>query len=271
MGVAVLVVSHRSRATLDAALASVRGAAEVAVVDNASGDGTPAHLQAHWPHVRTLASADNLGFGRAVNLAAAATRSPLLLLLNPDAALPPGAVSTLPARFARAQREHGAWAVGFGQHDAQQFAQLAFGLTPSLAAEALRRALQRRLDAPGSLGARLATAALRAYAPAPRRVAWVAGSALLVSREAFLRVGGFDPGYFLYFEDIDFCLRLRHAGGRIVFDPTLQVLHHRGRSMAQAPERARRAYRDSQRRWARQHLGPVQGRLLAAWAGLRRG
>lgn len=271
MGVAVLVVSHRSRATLDAALASVQDAAEVAVVDNASDDGTPAYLSARWPRVRTLASAHNLGFGRAVNLAAARTTSPLLLLLNPDAALPPGAVATLPARYARARREHGAWAVGFAQHDAQNFAQLAFGLTPSLAAEALRRSFQRRLDRPGSLGARLATAALQAYAPAPRPVAWVAGSALLVSREAFLRVGGFDPGYFLYFEDIDFCLRLRHAGGRCVFDPTLQILHHRGRSMAQAPERARRAYRASQRRWARQHMGPVQGRLMAAWASLQGG
>lgn len=130
--------------------------------------------------------------------------------------------------------------------------------------------MQRRLDRPGSVGARLAAAGLRRFAPGPRLVAWVAGSALLVERAAFVRVGGFDPGYFLYFEDIDFCLRLGRAGGRVVFDPTLTVLHHRGRSMAQAPGRARVAYRDSQRRLARAHLGALEGRLVAAWAAWRR-
>ena len=90
---------------------------------------------------------------------------------------------------------------------------------------------------------------------APRVVSWVTGASMLIRREAFDAIGGFDEGFFLYFEDIDFCLRLSNAGRRVYYDPTVTVLHRRGVSARTAPERASRAYRESQILFWNKHRG----------------
>ena len=271
MSVAVVIVSYNSRATLTAALASVREAREVVVVDNASPDGTGAWLARERPyaHLTVVQTEQNVGFSRAVNLGVAHTRAAHVLLLNPDAALIPGAMPQLLPRFAACERRFGAWAMGLGQTDPAGALQLACGPRPSLPVEWARRWLQRGLDVPGGSRARRAARLVHALLPGPRRVGWVAGSSLLVTRRAFARVGGFDPNYFLYFEDIDFCLRLAHAGGSVAFDPAPLVVHHRGRSMAQAPHIAQVAYRRSQLRFARTHLGACSAAVMAGVAKAR--
>jgi N-acetylglucosaminyl-diphospho-decaprenol L-rhamnosyltransferase len=63
-------------------------------------------------------------------------------------------------------------------------------------------------------------------------VGWVSGGALLVKREAFLALGGFDPAYFLYWEDVDFCRRLRVRNCQVILDPTARVIHRHGASLS---------------------------------------
>ncbi len=77
-------------------------------------------------------------------------------------------------------------------------------------------------------------------------------------------VGGFDESFFLYEEDVDLCVRLRQAGWRILFTPRAEVLHHLGRSMEQAPARARIEYQRSHIRYYRKHNGLLQASLLRA-------
>jgi GT2 family glycosyltransferase len=62
----------------------------------------------------------------------------------------------------------------------------------------------------------------------PTRAAWIAGAACLVDKRWFDKLGGFDEQFFLYKEDEDFCYRVRAAGGHVVYDPTISVLHHCG-------------------------------------------
>jgi len=92
---------------------------------------------------------------------------------------------------------------------------------------------------------------------------------MLVRRSAFERVGGFDERYFLYFEDADFCLRLRSAGGRVYYDPSITVVHERGASVFKDPARARRAYRESQLLFWEIHRGRWARRLVHACLRLR--
>ena len=256
MQTSVIIVSFNTCATLLRCLETVVGTAPICVVDNASSDGTATAVRARFPQVQLIELPSNQGFSVAVNAGARAVGGDCLLLLNPDTEVPPGGV----ARMQRVlMRRPLAAAVGFRQVNAAGAFQLAAGPYPNLFTEALRRAVQRRLDAGHPWMGRLIDCLLSR----PRAVAWVAGSSLLVRRTDFDRVGGFDEGFFLYFEDIDFCLRLQTKTGRVYYDPSVTILHHRGVSAATAPAFAQRAYRKSQLRFWEKHHGRWARRMVA--------
>lgn len=260
--VSILIVSFNVRAALLRALRSLPVTAEVVVVDNASADGSADAVAAHFSHVTLVRSPTNLGFGRAINLAAQRASGRYFLLLNPDAWLTEGALDHMVAQLERRQ----AAALGPRQVDEQGRLQLSVGPRPTVGFELVRRTLQRQLDRPHTLGARLMRWALDRALHAPTRVPWVAGSALLVRRAQFEAIGGFDPDFFLYFEDIDFCLRLRRAGGSVLYDPTVTVGHSRGASASTRPGLASLSYRRSQARFAQLHLPALDAVVVRAWA-----
>ena len=209
MQTSVIIVSFNTRATLLRCLETVVGTAPICVVDNASTDGTAASVRERFPQVQLIELPSNQGFSVAVNAGARAVGGNCLLLLNPDTEVPPGGVARMERLLMRRPQ---AAAVGFRQVNATGAFQLAAGPYPNLLNEALRRVVQRRLDADHPWMGRLMDRLLSK----PRPVAWVAGSSLLVRRADFDRVGGFDEGFFLYFEDIDFCLRLQTQVGACV-------------------------------------------------------
>lgn len=258
MALSVLIVSYGVRERLRRCLDALGSGVEVVVVDNASPDGTADVVRREYPHVRLIAWPENRGFAKAVNAAARAASGSSFLLLNPDAVATPAALAQMTTTLARLPD---AAAIGFRQVDERGVFQLTVGPPPSLALEVVRRFVQRRLDRGD---ARLA-GALDRWLSRPRRVPWVAGSAVLVPRERFERVGGFDEGFFLYFEDIDFCLRLRVAGGAVYYDPTVTVTHVRGESARSAPGLARRAYRESQLLYWQKHRGPLARSIVRAY------
>jgi GT2 family glycosyltransferase len=162
--------------------------------------------------------------------------------------------------------EHlGADALGVRQVDGSGFVQLACGPGPSVLAELGRKLVQRRLDQRD----RWVAAGLERLLPRPRQVPWVAASCLLVRRDAFAAVEGFDEGFFLFFEDIDFCLRLREVGRRVWYDPTVTILHHRGASAAHRPGSSAQHYRRSQLRFWGKHRGPWTRAAVGAYLRLR--
>lgn len=256
MKLSILVVSYNVRELLRRCLESTRDH-EVIVVDNASSDGTVEMVRESFPEVRLLAWEQNLGFSAAVNAGAREATGDVFLLLNPDAELPSGATRRM---LSALQGRPDAWAMGFRQVDADGRFQLAMGPKPGLVVELARKFVQDRLDrgdtALGSLIDRVSEAG---------QVGWVAGSSLLVHRHAFEKVGGFDERFFLYFEDIDFCLRVTQAGGAVYYDPYVTIVHHRGQSARRHKSIASAAYRDSQLWFWEKHRGPWVRRLVHAY------
>jgi N-acetylglucosaminyl-diphospho-decaprenol L-rhamnosyltransferase len=269
--VAVVVVSFEARepllATLDG-LAAVKTPLEVAVVDNASRDGSADAVRGRHPRALVLANADNLGFARACNQGLRATGAPLVLFLNPDAEVRPGAVEAL-AGLLEARPEVGA--VGPRTRFADGAIQVSTGPDLTLRTEGAQRRLVR------GVARRDARALARAEALHSREhePAWVSGACLMVRRAAADAVGGFDERFFLYEEDADLCRRLRARGWRVVFTPAAEVCHRLGASMARAPRRSRLEYHRSHLLYYRKHNGPIErallrlllgGRGLLAWA-----
>ncbi len=263
----VVVVSYGVVDLLERCLASLAGDAqlghlEVIVVDNASPDESADLVESRFPWARLIRLPENRGFSGAVNAGAREARGDVLLLLNPDAALLEG-TSSIEASLASLPD---AWIIGLRQVDERGLFQLSVGPWPGILAELGRKFVQARLDA----GDRRVASLLDRYLSRPRTVPWVAASSMLVRRDAFVRLGGFDEGFFLFFEDIDFCLRAWRAGGRVYYDPRVTVLHRRGASAGVASGIAHRAYRQSQLRFWEKQRGSWMRRLVRLYLKLRR-
>lgn len=225
--VAVVVVNHNTRDDLLACLDSLVGgdATEVVVVDAGSSDGSLDAVAAAHPQVQRLAL-DNVGFGRAANAGVAATTSPTIVLANADTRFRPDGPGALAGYLA----DHpDVGAVGPLVRYPDGRVQLSARAFPSIG-QALGHAVFGlwRPDNPWTRAYRLTDWDHRSE----RDVDWLSGCCLAVRRSAFASVGGFDPGYFMFVEDVDLCYRLREAGWRVVFAPVTEVVHAIGGSVS---------------------------------------
>lgn len=195
---------------------------EVIVVDNASSDSSVEMVKTHFPQVRLIASKENLGFARSSNLAMEQASGPYLLLLNSDTQVEPGAVGPL-IHFLEVNPQAGA--VGprlVGQDGALE---LSCGRPPGLGSECVNKLLLHKLFPFFKFG--------RWNHAETREVGWIAGACLMVRRAVLEKVGPLDPRMFMFYEDVDWCLRIRAAGWKIYYYPFSQVLHLGGQSTRQ--------------------------------------
>lgn len=245
--VSVIVVSFNTCEKLRHCVTALGAEHEVIVVDNASADGSPEMVQTEFPHVKVIANAENRGFGAANNQGLAVATGELVLLLNSDAYVAPDTVSRLAEVFAdpsvvaagprlvnpdgtlqwSAARELGLWAV---------FCEQAY--------------LEKLLP-----GSRLVSPYwVRPSGDDTLDVEQVMGACLM------MRLGEeFDERFFLYCEDTDLCRRLRKRG-RILYVPSLSVVHDLGSSSSQNRWRAVARYNHGKELYFRLHHG------WAAWA-----
>lgn len=262
----IVIVSHNVWPDLDRCLQSLRRSGlppgtTITVVDNASADGTPAHLRTQWPGVRVLDAGGNIGFARANNLGIRATSGACVLLLNPDTQVPEGAVGAL---FDALHEAPGAAAVGPRLVDATGRPELSFGPMISLRGEAR----QKRLGDAYARGEAWALRRVEALTSTPGPRDWLSGACLLCHRTDLEAVGGFDERYFLYTEDVDLCAAFRARGRTVHFVPSVTVVHLGGRSGAAAPAATARLRRRSQLAFYAKHH-PVSARLLRWWLRAR--
>jgi N-acetylglucosaminyl-diphospho-decaprenol L-rhamnosyltransferase len=241
---AILIVSYNSRSDLETVLRSLTETPptvphEIVVVDNASTDSTPAYIRERWPGVRLIASESNLGFAQANNLGIRNTSSELVLLVNPDTIVSGSDVDRLVFVL---ESQPDVAVVGPRIVDGTGRAELSFGAMISPWAELRQKILVRGNDR----GVSPITAIVDRMTRRTRRVDWVSGACLLIRRQDLDQVGGFDPRFFMYAEDVDLCAAVRAQGRSVLFSAEPQVVHLRGRSGVAAPERVRQAYRRSQ-------------------------
>jgi len=271
--VSVVVVTYRCRDAARDCLASLYEGTggvsfEVVVVDNASGDGTEEMVKEEFPQARLFPLPDNIGFGRAVNLAAEQARGEHLLLLNPDTIVHAGMVEEL-VGFARGLPGPAICGGRTLRPDGRLDPGSCWG-APSLwslfcFATMLSTAFKgSRLFDPESLGGWKRDSV--------RDVDIVTGCLLLAPRELWLELGGFDPRFFMYGEDADLALRAAKAGVRRVITPRAVVTHEVGVSSATRPDKLLLLFR-GKAALVRKHWGPVRRRvgvrLLVAGVGLR--
>lgn len=223
----VCIPSWNTRALLADCLRSLQadigaGRCEVLVVDDASSDGSAAMVAADFPQVRLTALSTNLGFVGATNLAMRNARGHYLVLLNSDTCVHPGALTAL-ADFMASQP--GAGVVGPRLESASGSLQLSCGRTPGLAAEIINKLLLHKLLPFHRFG--------RWDHAGARRVGWVTGACLVVRRQVAEQVGYLDPGIFMFYEDLEWCLRIQRAGWQIWYCPAGVVTHLGGQSTRQ--------------------------------------
>lgn len=255
LSLAVIIVHYRTPALLADCLASLRPELDPAheriiVVDNASNDGSLETLR-QMPGIELIASEANLGFAGANNLGVRAVKAKHYLLLNPDTVVRPGAIALL-RRFLESHPE--AAMVGPRLEYPDGTPQLsAFG-DPTPIGELIRGAnigvltrLLKRWEVYGEIADR------------PMAVDWVAGACLLIRAEVFAAVGLLDDGYFMYYEEVDFCRRARRAGYPCWYLPTAHVVHLVGQASGVTSDWERRRlpryWFESRHRYFRTHFG----------------
>lgn len=255
--VAAVLVNYNAGPELGRALRSIAAEAgpswEAVVVDNASTDGSAEQALTFGPCVRLVRNAENRGFGRAVNQGVAATVAPLVLVMNPDAWLEPGALAALVAELDR--RPECAMA-GPRILDPDGSVQGSARGDPDMLTGLFGRTGRVRRWLPGLAVAQRNVVTVDPEDGGSRAVDWLSGACVLVRRGAFERVGGFDAGYFLYWEDADLCRRLRGAGFTVRYVPGATAVHQVGHSSRTASALAVRAFHASAYRYYATHVAP---------------
>jgi N-acetylglucosaminyl-diphospho-decaprenol L-rhamnosyltransferase len=266
----VVVVTYSPGEALVEFVASLRRATvrplDVVLADNGSDDGVPERVAAASGDVRLLRTGGNVGYGAAANAALADAHEGWALVANPDIRFEDGAIDEL---LAAAQRWPRAATLGPAIRTPQGALYPSARDLPSLSTGIGHAAL-------GWLWpANPWTARYRREREDPRErpAGWLSGSCFLVDLEAFHSVGGFDPAYFMYFEDVDLALRLGRRGWLHVYVPTAIVTHEGGHATSREPRRMLRVHHTSALRYlsaqypSRRHA-PLRW-LLRAGLGVR--
>ena len=219
--VEAMVLAYKSRhyvaPCLESLLAQDWPGLKITVLDNASGDGTAAFVRERFPTIEVVESAQNLGFAQGHNVLFARTRADFVALLNHDAVARRDCIAELVA--AATALPAGA---AFGAKMLMRRCPTILnstGITMNEGGFAADRDIGRPDRSPADL---------------PERVFAVCGGAMLLRGDVLRAIGGFDPTFFMYVEDVDWCWRARLAGHEVYYVPTATVVHDWHGDMAAA-------------------------------------
>jgi hypothetical protein len=233
----VILVNFNDLPHLGGCLESVKKAtegltAEVILVDNHSADGSPAFVRESFPWVRLIVNDHNAGFAKANNIGFRASSGRFILFLNTDTIVPPESLAELLAAFKR-RPEAGAVGPALVREDSSF--QVSFGGHIGFFAELRQKIILNPYY----------KIALR-HSRKVRSVGWLSGACLLARRDVVGAAGLFDETFFIYFEDIDLCRRMRDLGFELLYDPSVRVVHFGGATTAPRRLKSRLHYRESQ-------------------------
>jgi GT2 family glycosyltransferase len=270
--ISAVIVTYNSIAQVRACLDSLRAHCpdvEVVVVDNASADGTAAMIGREYPWVRLIARNSNEGLSAGVDEGVVASTGAYVAALNPDVHFDRDVLGPLAAYL----REHpDAGVVAPKLLDDDGTLQLSCRAFPGYSTALFNRysILTRLFPKNRASSSYLMTDFDHSTT---RDVDWVSGAAMMCPRAVFERLGGWDPGFFLFNEDVDFCHRVHDAGLRVVYHPEVSVYHRIGISKSAAPRVIVERHK-SMWRYYRKHLrsnvamDAVTGMGIAARCGV---
>ncbi len=234
MDVSIVIVTHNSLSPVVDCLQSFEDHPpsvphEIIVIDNASTDGTRETVAGRFDTVRLVENGENVGYSRGVNQGIRLSAGRMILVLNPDIVVGEGSVDRLLAFMDRTPDVGIAGAKLVYPDGRLQYSCRSFY---TLRALILRRTFLGKLfPRARSLREHL----LMDYDhETPRRVDWVLGACMMVRREAIEQVGRMDERFFLYFEDIDWCYRMKQQGWKVYYVPDSVMIHRYERSSARS-------------------------------------
>jgi GT2 family glycosyltransferase len=238
----IVIVSWNTRDLLDKCLAAAKAEiersplnfenTELFVVDNASRDGSAQMVAASHPWAKLIVNAENKGFAFANNQVLKIAQSDFILLLNPDTEIIEGALATL-MDFLRQNSRVGVVAPQLINTDGS--VQRSCRAFPSFSAMLFELLGVSRIVPAGSK--------FRQYKMLDwnhddeRQVDQPEGACLMIRRDVFENIGFLDEGFFMLFEEVDWCYRAKEAGWQIWFTPKAKVVHHYGQSIKQVKAR----------------------------------
>lgn len=267
--ISIVVVTWNVKDALAECLASIGREGDVPfeliVIDNGSADGTPAFLKSlnvvnpHCRRFEAILNPDDLGYATAANQGIRMASAPNVLLLNPDTVIRPQTLSTL-LRVASRQPRLGTLGVRILNADGSP--QSSVSEIPTLRSQ-LELRLGLRKSAAYHRLARRPMPAKFDYAR-EAEVPQVKGAVAFITQAALARVGLWDDGFFLWFEDTDFCKRVREAGLEVRYTPEATVYHRGQAGLSAMPFWERQAiWNRSIRRYFRKHHGLIQSMAIA--------
>ncbi len=245
MLLSVIVVSWNTKDLLRACLSSLQSElkmlcpeqdCEVFLVDNNSADGSAQMAAVEFPWVKLTANSDNKGFAAANNQALAHATGDFVLLLNPDTEVKPGALRILIDFFLK-HAKAGVVAPQLLNTDGSiQRSCRAFPSFIGMVFELM--GLSRMFPAGSKYGARFREYKMLDWQhDDERQVDQPEGACLMIKRQLLDQIGTLDEGYWMLFEEVDWCFRAKKAGWEIWFTPDAQVVHHYGQSIKQVKVR----------------------------------
>ncbi len=267
--ITVSIVSFNTRELLHSCLLSLKEreqagevCLDVVVADNGSTDGSAAMVRDEYPKVRLVPTGGNVGYGRANNAALAGAQGRYVFILNSDTVVEPGALAAM-RDFLDTHPEAGAAGAQLILPD--DAIQPSCAADPTLTSVFWEQTYLYKL-LPGNPVTGGYALTYWDY-KSPRAVEQVCGACLMVRRSLYAQLGGFDPHYFMYFEDTDLCYRIRKTGAQIWFLPEAKIKHMLGGSSAgdwQVRARMIASYNKSRYYFFTRMEGRKRGQLLKA-------
>lgn len=256
----ILIVNWNSadylRTCLDTVYRFTQGISiQTIVIDNASSDGCGSMLTAAFPQVQFIASAENLGFARANNVAFKKATANLLLFLNPDTEIASDVLTQM-VMWMRANPEFGAAGPRLLNTDGtlQESCVQAF---PTIVNQVLDSDFLRRRFPSSALWG---TSALYEEDAGPATVDAISGASFMATRQAFEKAGLFTEDYFMYSDDLDLSYKIWHAGYKVACLTDCEVVHHGGKSSSQQSNHFAAVL---QRESMAQYFAKTRGRLYS--------
>lgn len=264
--VSIIIVHYRNEQELYDCITSIKRSTpetsyEIIVVDNDERKTIGPTLKKKFGWVKYLKAPGDVGYGAGNNLGAKEARGEYLFILNPDTKVPPGAIDTL-VTFLEKRKKTAIVAPNLIDAKGKVFIQLGSGkLTPLRGIVALSFLNKIFPNNPISRGYWLKGDSIDKV----REVDVVPGSAFLVRKEVFDELKGFDETFFLYFEESDFCKRVKEVGWKIFITPDAQITHYWGKSTPNSEEN-KKILTKSRFYYFKKHYGIFSALLVETFA-----